>query len=201
MKTLSVNLIPRRRLVAQRVNARMRLWSGVMTAYAAVLCTAYLAFRSVLAGGVENIPAELEQVGAETAAAEAELKTARADLLAAERMLGAAQELRDHPDWSALLQSIATMRGNDVVLGSLELAPDAAKGSGPTVTRPARYLLRLTGLARTHGAATEFSLMLERTKVFASVTLTDTNMQTIGDRPAVAFAMECAMDESGGEAP
>lgn len=196
MKTISVNLIPRRRLQAQRVSARVRLWSGIMMAYAAVLAAGYISFRSVVASGGDNIPAQLEQIAAEVAAVEAELKAARADLAAAERMLSAAQELRDHPDWSALLQAIAAMRGDDVVLASLELTP--AAGAAPAASRPPRYMLRLTGLARTHGAATDFSLMLERTRVFSSVTLTDTSTQTVGNRPAVAFAMECAMDESGG---
>ncbi len=93
------------------------------------------------------------------------------------------------------------MRGENIVLGSLELTPEAAKGGTALSARPLRYSLRLTGLARDHRAATAFSLDLERTGVFSRVTLTDTTSQSIGDKMVVAFGVECAMDEAGGEGP
>ncbi len=51
MTITSANLIPRSRLAAQRVTARIRLWSGVLVVYAALLAGGYMAVRAALGGG------------------------------------------------------------------------------------------------------------------------------------------------------
>lgn len=201
MNTLSANLIPRRRLAARRVSNRMGVWGGVVGAGAvtAVLCGFLL--RAAGPNDSNDIQSQLERVAAETSASEEGLKVARAELAAATRMLASAQELRDHPDWSALLQSISHMRGENVVLGNFEITPENAKSGVPFFSRPLRYSLRLSGFARDHRAATTFSLDLERTGVFAAVRLTDTTTQTIGEKQVVSFGIECVMDEQAGGAP
>lgn len=201
MRVTSVNLIPKRRLTALRVRARARLWWGVGAVYVAALGSVYAGLRGAVGNDAHDVQAQLDRMATDMNGADAELKQSRAQLAAATRLLGSVQELRGHPDWSALLEAISAMRGEDVVLGSLELAPEMEKGDGPLVSRPSRYALRLTGLARDHRAATSFSLELERTGVFSHVTLTDTSAQTIGDKVVVAFGVECAMDETGGDAP
>jgi hypothetical protein len=201
MRVASVNLIPRRRLTALRVRVRARVWCGIGAVYVAALASVYAGLHGAVGSDAHDVQAQLERMATDMSGADAELKQSRAQLAAAVRLLGSVQELRGHPDWSALLQAISAMRGDDVVLGSLELKPEMEKADEPLVSRPSRYALRLTGLARDHRAATSFSLELEKTGVFSHVRLTDTSAQTIGEKVVVAFGVECAMDETGGEAP
>lgn len=200
MRTISANLIPKKRLAAQRVTSRIRLWSGVLAMYVVALGGVYAAMHGTVGGDAADVQAQLAKISGEITTADAELTRSRAELANAARLLASAQELRDHPDWSALLQAISVMKGENVVLGSLELVPatDAGKGKEPLVARPSRYALRLTGLARDHQAATAFSLHLERSGVFSSVDLTGTSAQEIGSKSVVSFGLECEMDESGG---
>lgn len=198
MKALSANLIPRARRDAQRAATRIRRWAAVLCAVLLACGIGYMAMLNTVGVGADDTAQLLDRVAEDIAAAEGELKLAHAGLASASRMLDAVQEVRDHPDWSALLSSMTAMRGDNIVLGSLDLTPVDAKTGQPTVSRPARYALRLSGLARDHHAATTFSLMLEETGVFSRVTLTDTTTQSIGDKVVVAFGIECSLDESGG---
>jgi hypothetical protein len=200
MKALSVNLIPRARLEAQRVSSLVHTWAAVLGATAALLAIAYAALLNTVAGDAEGMEAQMDRAASEHGVAEAELKAARAELASASRLLSASQEVRDHPDWSALLGAMAAMRGDDLVLGTLDLSPVGAVQGQVTVTRPSRYMLRMSGLARNHRAATTFSLMLEETGVFERVTLTNTSSQMVGERPVVVFAVECSLDEIAGAA-
>lgn len=203
MRMLSANLIPAARREALRVASRARLWAGVLAAASACMAIACAALFNTVGVDADDLRAQLDRVAADHAAADTDLKRSRADLAASMRLLGAASEVRDHPDWSALLSTMAALRGDQVVLATLDITPLDARAGEATVTRPARYALRLSGVARDHKAATSFSLLLERTGVFSRVTLTDTTSQLVGERAVVAFGLECALDEAtgGGDAP
>jgi Tfp pilus assembly protein PilN len=201
MTTLCANLIPRRRRAAQEVAARARLWTGVLSGALALAGIAYGVMMNMVGGDAADTRTELARVEQEIEAANTELTRARAELGAATGLLVAAQEVRDHPDFSLLLDALAARRSEDVVLGSVELIPRDIAASRVFLSRPSGYTLRLSGLARDHGAATAFSLMLERTGIFSRVTILDSSSEKMGEKAVVAFGVECSLDESGSPLP
>lgn len=199
--TPSANLIPPARLQARRVTAAIRAWLGVGAACLVLLAGAYVALLSALGHDTQGQNAELTRAATETASAQNDLKNARAELAGLTRRLAAAQDIRAHPDWSILLATLGSIRGDDVVLAAIDLTPALPPGAGPTTSRPSVYQLNLTGLARDHRAATAFSLAVERTALFSRVRLTDTTAQTVNRRDVVAFSIECTLQEPGSAAP
>lgn len=196
MKLMAANLIPKARRDAQRVVRRTRAWSLAIAGLAAALTIAWGALYNTYAVDAAASTAQLLRADADVRAADTELKSVRADLSSAQRLLDAAREVRDHPDWSLLLGAMTRLKGDDVALASLEIAPADAAPARAAAARPSRYSLRISGVARDHRAATAFSLQLEQTGVFSRVSLTDTSSQAIEGRELVAFGLECTLDEN-----
>ena len=145
--------------------------------------------------------AESERLASQTRTATREVQAA----------LAAARTVADQPDWGSLLSVIAARLGEDAVLSNCSLEPAEAaavpsapqngapgqKGQpAPIAARPSRYRLTLAGLARTQEAVSRLTLEYTNAHLFDSVNIVETRRSTFLDQPAVAFRIECAINEA-----
>jgi len=134
------------------------------------------------------------------------------ELAEAEQKLRSARAVGKQPNWGVLLALLAENLGDEVVLSHCKLAPvggarrDARSEkaiepegkTGPAATPNRQYLLDLGGFARSQAAASGFVLRLERTGLFDQVRPIKTSRQTLLNSSAVAFRVECLLDENEG---
>ena len=62
-------------------------------------------------------------------------------------------------------------------------------------------VLGLSGLGLSQAAVSQFVLKLERTGLFARVALIDTSRAALDRTDAIAFRIECSLDEPAGASP
>jgi hypothetical protein len=104
-------------------------------------------------------------------------------------------------DWSPMLAAISQALGNDGMLSDCKIAPDSDAASSIThgasvasnPARPANYMLKLSGMARTQAAVSHIVVRLEDLGVFDRVELIQTNAQQSSgtDAPGVTFQIAC----------
>lgn len=194
------NLIPPARLRARRSLGAARAWCVVNAGAVVVLGATWAALAGSRDLGTERIRAQIAEVNRAVTDTQADLKRSSAELVALTRQLAAVPDVADRPPWALLLSALASVRGQDVALVSLDLTPALATPGRPVAQRPGlppRYQLRLSGLARDHRSATGFSLAVERTGLFSQVRLTDATARSVSGTPAVAFSIECVLDDAG----
>jgi hypothetical protein len=220
----SVNLVPPELVMARRRADRTRVWAGITVVYSVIaLSTGALAWSAGRVGvDTRDRLAELNDL---TQKREVALRAAREALGVATRKVAAAREVSVHPNWTLLLEALATLKGPDVVLATLKIEPIMPKAeptaraagraaepvtkptSGAGSTNPAGYSMLISGDARTQQAVTDFVLRLEGTRIFASVRLIESRSKpgpSDGGKPPVGeiigFSLECRLTESAGGA-
>lgn len=189
------NLIPAARLRARRTAATIRAWATVHGASAVVLAAAWGLLAATRDQSPTALRAQVDQAVASVEEAQAGVKRATAELAALTRQLASAPDVRERPEWGVLLTLLGSVRGDAVSLGSLELTPAVQNRPSTRAGLPSHYRMRLTGLARDHSAATGFSLAVERTGLFSQVRLTDATSQSVRGGTAVAFIIECELQD------
>jgi len=211
------NLIPAWRLQKRSRLTRARTWAAVLGVYGVMLGGAYVA---CLAFGADDGKTVLEQMRQSTERfrkAGKEIHALRASLGEASRQIAAARALAQNPDWSLLLAMVAKNLSDEVVLERCSLAPvesgadekpaaaaAAAAGAGAAGTEEVlyqRYLLDLSGFARTQTGVSQFVLRLEGSRLFESVRLIRTQTRSFMDGQAVSFRIECALSGKGDNRP
>ncbi len=194
------NLMPRHRLIATRRRARLRAWTTGLAAYVAVLAVGFLAAGRIASASAGDVPRMVEDARAQARTGELASKKLRAEVSTLSTRLSAARAISQHPDWSVLLGIIAGLRGDDLVLSTIDLSP-AAPPPKASPGRPAMYSLRLAGASRNHASVTAFVLRLESTGLFESVMLTDTRASESDGEARVSFQLRCTLnDQSKGGA-
>ena len=199
-----INLIPARRLARKRWRRRGRVWVGICGTYLMVLVIGLLAAHVLWRS--DGSALEQEHHSLETAI-EAHNRTCvklRGQLAAVTRELEVSQAIGTQPDWSKLLVLLGHELGDDVVLSHCRLATTDGAGdvtgnlqawlaSSPleTLLASRRYRLKLAGYGRTQTAVSKFVLGLERTDLFDSVRLANSNRQAFLGGQAIAFSVEC----------
>jgi hypothetical protein len=193
----------------------VRTWAIALGAYGAMLGGAYAA---CLAFGDDDGKIVLEQMRHSTERfreAGKQIHTLRASLADASRQIAAARILSQSPDWSLLLAMVARDLSDDVVLERCSLAPvDTGADDKPSAAPPGtakaaggeevlyqRYLLDLSGFARTQTGVSQFVLRLENSRLFESVRLIKTQKRQFMDGQAVSFRIECALSGKGDNRP
>lgn len=208
----SVNLIPAPRLATRRCRAHRNLCVVACAAYAAMAVGVCLGAR-VVWGDIEgSLVHKLGGAAAEVDRAAKAIEAAKADLGVAEATLRSSRSITEQPDWSALLALLAVKAGDDVVLKGCQvsvreaakLAADA-KGARPKLGAGAvpavpesNVVLNLSGLGRSQPAVSQFVLRLEATGLFAKVTMVDTSREGFLNGTAIAFRIECSLDDPAG---
>ena len=201
----SLNLIPERRRLAQRLSRRKRSWMLAAGAYALVaIGGAYFALpRS--GRDEESIMHDLTKLRGQAAQLDVQLTASRKAAGDAQKQLTAANAVGEQPDWSILLVKLAEERGTEVVLESVELAtvqvadkskPDAKSKAGvkPPTPREA-IVLKLAGATRSPDEAYVFARRLEQTGLFAQARVLETRPRDLLGEQVSGFRIECAFNE------
>ena len=220
----SVNLIPTARRDAKRRRAHLRRCAAGLAAYAAVLAGACAAVHVLWDRHDASLPARVATLEKEIEAGEREAAGVRTELAAVRSALKANQAVRGQPDWSLLLALLGRQTGDDVVLRSCEVGPAVGTKAVPAAGLPAATAVapaavvagtggaagaagaagasrvRIGGLARSPLAVSEFVLRLERTGLFAVVSLVDTNREPFLGAEASGFEIECSLANGAGPA-
>ena len=201
----SLNLIPERRRVAQRLAGRKRSWMLAAGAYAVVaIGGAYLALpRS--GRDEDTIMRDLTMLRGQATQLDSQLKASREAASAARKQLMAANAVGEQPDWSILLAKLVEERGAEVVLESVELAtvqvqdkprPDAKPKPGAKPPAPREsIMLRLAGATRSPDEAYVFARRLEQTGLFAQARVLETRPRDLLGEQVSGFRIECAFNE------
>jgi len=220
----SVNLIPAPRLTTQKRRAHLRRCAAICCAWAVASAlaagAAHAMWRPVEDSQFEE---RLAAVSDDIERTDRAIAGARIQLAAAQSTLRANEAIASQPDWSILLAVLARGIGDDVVLRSCHVHPaGGVAGRRPEARRPvavtpaapqpaagpsgapaapvaaeevAPFVLEANGIARTLASAHRFVRDLEKTGLFARVSLLDTTREPFLTEGAIAFRLECSLDE------
>lgn len=189
----ATNLMPRTRLAALRRSDRLRAWVMGLSAYSAVLLLGWAVAGKIATASAEGVARMVRDARVQAETGEAAVKKLRGEVAGLSARAGAARAIADHPDWSVLLGLVAGLRGDEIVLGTVDLSA----GPGGAPGRPSGYTLLLAGSARSHQSVTQFALRLESTGLFERVTIGDTRVQEHEGGSQVAFQVRCTLTEVG----
>ena len=215
----SFNLIPAARRAAKVRKVHLRRCTIGCAVWGVLSLAAAGAAHAIWRGGDADGDDKLARVDREMQQTERAIAAVRAQLSAAQATLRANQNIVNQPDWSILLALlgktvVAERPGEETVLKSCNVRPanmtrggayrpdtrrPAAQPSGANAAAPAepvQYVLEASGMARSHAAANQFVLRLEATGLFSRVTLLDTAREPFLDKDAIAFRVECALDQT-----
>jgi Tfp pilus assembly protein PilN len=210
----SINLIPVQRRVYRRVRRRLRIWTFALAGAVGlmVLACGLLRARVPVAAPTD---AELTKTAARLNELNACL--AAASTVAADREWNqnALAMLNDQPDWSLLLQLLASQIDEQTVLREVRLTPasgaptapgitPAARQSGRTaaprqIELPSRFKLELRGLCRSPAGVSQFVANVEKLGVVSDVKLVRTGREPFLAGIASNFELEGTLGEMRGE--
>lgn len=215
----AINLIPAPRRAAKRRREHLRYCAAGCAAWAILSVAAVFLAPVVWGAGDPGDSERLARFNAEIEQTEHTIAGIRVDLLAAEAKLRGNRAIADQPDWSVLLAVLGEMIGGDVVLKNCYIRPVNPNRDGhgtnlrrieprtpseratAKTTEAAPFILEAGGIAKDYTAANQFVLRLEHTGLFAKVTLLDTGREAFFDKDAIAFRIECAMNQAPVDAP
>ena len=215
-----INLIPAPRLAARQRRAHRRYCAAGCVAWAVFSLALAGAAHAIWHEQDPQAPERLAKVVDEMQRTERVTTTLRAQLSAAQSTLRANQAIVSQPDWSILLGVLGREAVDDVVLKGCKVRVGVpSRGSAPAPRADARrpgarqtpptpsdaaaaqapeptFILDASGMALDHAAANRFLLRLEQTGLFSKVTLLDTTREPFFDRNAIAFRLECALNQT-----
>ena len=216
MGMTNINLIPAPRRAAMFRRRHWRRCAAACAAWAALSLLAGGASHVVWRGADGRTDERLAKVAEEMRQTDHAIASVQAELATARAALRSNQAIANQPDWSILLALLGQKVGDGVVLKSCSVRPPSAgRGAGygaarvdarrPAQPAPAArpagdaggFRLEVSGVARSHAAANDFVLRLESERtLFSKVTLLDTAREPFLDRDAIAFRLECSLDQS-----
>ncbi|MBM4109252.1 MAG: PilN domain-containing protein [Phycisphaerae bacterium] len=187
----ALNLIPRAYLVRRARRRRGRAWAIGLAAYTGAAGLGSVA-ASIVSAGPQGATAEMV-AEAESQASMTKRDIGRATREAADwsRRAEAERAIGEHPRWSVLLGMLARLRGESVVLSTVEVQPPSTAGGAV-----GGYRLALEGVARSQPAVTRYVLDLEGSGVFDRVTLTETRATEFRGEPSAGFRIDCVLGQA-----
>jgi len=215
----TVNLIPAPRLAARQRRVHVRRCAVACAVWALGSVVAAGAAQVMWRHADESqFDERLAAVTDETERTERAIAATRVQLAAAQSTLRANEAISSQPDWSILLAMLAREIKHDVVLKSCHVhsaggsaghrgearrpqGVATAGAAGGAANGPASapesspFVLEANGLARTLAAAHRFVNDLEKTGLFARVTLLDTTREPFMNEGAIAFRLECSLED------
>ncbi len=216
MSAETLNLLPPGRRQELRLHRRLHVWMMVGAAYGIATVGACI----TLAAGEPVVDrretTELTVLTRETDAFKEETSQHKKDIAAENRRKQGADLVKDHPDWSILLELLAQTRGKEVVLDGVDVKPvevvPVAKSETPPASNdskaeakpagkpahPSAYDVRLTGFAKTQTAVTDFADRLQKSGVFDLVTLERSSARTSGNLAVIDYTILCHLGTTQG---
>lgn len=206
---IQFNLMPPARIHRVLRRRRACLWTGTFA------LAMFGAVGAVVASATQVRSAQWAQLDADIARAQARAEAARTEArdselayTQAQRRIEAARAVGEHPDWSLLLRLLAVLRGDSVVIESITIAPadvpDRARAPGGTPS-PARtpgqgaYSIRMSGVAPSAWAVTQFALRLEESRVFVRVQQGDIQPRAVRGSDVRWFRIDAVIAPGGGD--
>lgn len=194
---IGVNLLPASFIEIRQRRARIRAW-GMICAIHAILVAGV---GMVSASGGETTATLRTKVGLAQTRLEnktKEIDALRRALADRARRVDAIRAIADHPNWSILLDMLATLRGTDVVLERVSIDPDTAPppGSKPGAVPKLRYQITIEGLARSNAAVLEYALAIQRVGIFESVRPEQTRQRETGAGDLFGFQLKCVLGDA-----
>jgi Tfp pilus assembly protein PilN len=198
MQIRGVNLVPADRREARRRQRWVHVWIGACAVYAAAWVVAHVAIQLTMVSDDRVLRGEIEQVRAVVQERDTAVAALELDRQQAVAQLHANLAVGKQPDWSILLALLASTLEDEIVLSSVRLVSGAAgegeaSGSGATT-------FDFAGLGESQAAVSRFVLRLEEISLFRSVKLLDTRREPFLAGHAIAFRVECVLDDGGPDA-
>jgi hypothetical protein len=208
-----INLIPAPRLAAKRRRAHLHCCAAACVCWTVLALGAAGLAHAIWREEDPQAAERLAKVNEEMQRTDRVIAGMRADLSAAQSTLRANQTIATQPDWSIMLGLLGQQVGDDIVLKSCRVRPSSvARTAAPAARRgvpraaapaadaaqssePPPFALDISGMALDHAAANKFLLRLEQTGLFTKVSLLDTAREPFFDKNAVAFRLECALNQ------
>jgi hypothetical protein len=198
-----INLIPASRLRARRGAGRVRVWMVVVPCCAGLLSAAWVINWMGWDTDTSALTAEITETKSKIKESQKRIALQGRELREAEAILKANRAVGEQPDWSLLLDVLASRLGADASLKACILEPVAAVHSAKDaakdrdVGRPEELKLTLRGVAGTQSAVSQFVLDLESTKAFELVQLVETSRDK-GSDEGIGFEVVCRLTDPGG---
>lgn len=186
--SVEINLLPTARRIANDRRSAVRRWILWGSLWCAVLAAAQaVAVRSRSDAEVVQVERELDRLLAERDRLDEELVGVDSAIDRSERSLAAARAIVDHPDWSALLSRVVSVRSQGMTFRRWVLARAKNGALG----------LRIEGGVPMLGGLTDFALRLEDLKVFRRVSIVTAQANgpaaTEGSPRTVSFAIDAEL--------
>lgn len=214
-----LNLVPYDRIERRRSRRRIAAWSGVAAAYALLIVAAALVVHGPAARSLQEVRRDARQATSEAELAAAKREETMKKLASKMRVLEASRTVGQHPDWSLLLSALSRLRGDAIVLTTLELTEAepqvtravsrATPGAGAASAQAAQhgpqrhddFRLRLVGLGLAHSDVMAFVAKLEDLGPLKDVTVVDARSGRVGEGELTNFELTCRITdqaETGG---
>ncbi|MEQ9460545.1 MAG: hypothetical protein RIG82_06315 [Phycisphaeraceae bacterium] len=187
------NLIPKYRIELRRFRRRLQRWTSItIIALAGTAATVGVVWASQQqpeqGATLANLQSKLSKVNAQ-------IITVRAEHARLHEQTASARIIRHHPNWGLLLDALAAVQGDLIVLRSLRLAtPSEASPTEPL--QQAR--IDLEGNASDTASVSDYAVRLEATGLFQRVMIDESRRLDPNDE-RVRFRILALMAERGGE--
>ncbi len=206
MHTFRVNLVPLERRQARRCRVQLHRWLVACGLYALVVAGAWVFVQFGPAGNDQTLRDEHGQAQLQVTDAQAELAILSDALTRSQVELEARNAVGRQPNWSWLLALLSRTLGERIVLRDLGLASHEAATAGGAAAgqpgaEPSGISLTFNGLGQSQADVSRFILRLEEIPLFRSVKLIDTRREPFLSGHAVAFGVECVLDDRPGVRP
>lgn len=196
-----VNLIPASMRDAQRRRRHAKRWLAVWAAYGLLLLAACTACRAISGDDSHALRDEIARTSAEVKKSRSVIAALGKELDDAQLKLEGNLTVGGQPDWGVLLAVIAKSLRQDVLLHDCRLLPaestesgtgDAQAGQQASAARESSAV-EIAGFGQSHAAVARFVMRLRKTTLFDKIKLTQTSLQMLKNRKAVAFELECTL--------
>lgn len=189
---IAVNLLPPAYIHARLARRRCAGWSVATSVFGLLLACAAVGLGLGMQRDETDPAPKIGLLEGQIREKQRAVEQAKAKSRALTTRLAAARAVGVHPDYSVLLGLLAGLREGEITLASVAVASRVtteALAAGPRSKAKPKETphieLALTGLARSPAAVAAFVLRLEKTGLFASVSLTDTALAPPTEHRAV----------------
>ena len=186
-----VNLIPAHRRHAADIRRRVRLWcaaGGVYTLGLIAICL----FVQLSHDDDRVAAAALDTARSHAVHLQSDVVTARQQLARTAAARENLSVLVDPPDWSLLLDGLAQIAGNEIVLREIHLSPDSTD-AGPA-DHVQRVELRLHGICPTPAALSALVTHLQTIGLFHTIDLVRSGREPFQNGSVISFDIRCVID-------
>lgn len=192
----NVNLIPAPRRQAAAAHTYLVKWVAAMGLYCILLLATSVVCVTYADKGASPLTRESRRLSARLDNATRTLLSLHRERTVTQQKLLSAKEVGKQPDWGVLMAVLVSNLTDEVVLDLCRLERGRKKGGSdkqPT-TLDGQLVLVLSGLAKSQADVSGFILRLEKTNLFAKVTMVKARREPFLSSKAIAFELKCSIE-------